>query len=153
MRDYYAEYVGEKNGNTSGSRVSKVSKGDEEGKSNAFDTFDTEQSDVNQKKFSLEELLENSEMREQFEFEIEERTAVLVYESGMPETEAIVAARENVKQVWFGLFKEDCCFNADKNVGKITKEQHCSNCNLEMDLIEDGNLWFCPFGCESRKAE
>jgi hypothetical protein len=28
---------------------------------------------------------------------------------------------------------------------------HCSNCALPMQLINDGNLWFCPFGCESRK--
>jgi hypothetical protein len=29
---------------------------------------------------------------------------------------------------------------------------HCSNCNLAMKLIENGKLWFCPLGCESRKA-
>jgi len=29
---------------------------------------------------------------------------------------------------------------------------HCSNCNLQMNLIDDGNLWFCPLGCESREA-
>jgi hypothetical protein len=28
----------------------------------------------------------------------------------------------------------------------------CSNCTLPMELINDGTLWFCPFGCESRKA-
>ncbi len=28
----------------------------------------------------------------------------------------------------------------------------CSNCGLPMELIENGKLWFCPFGCESRKA-
>ncbi len=27
----------------------------------------------------------------------------------------------------------------------------CSNCTLAMNLINDGNLWFCPLGCESRK--
>ncbi len=27
----------------------------------------------------------------------------------------------------------------------------CRNCNLAMDLIEDGKLWFCPVGCESRE--
>ena len=30
---------------------------------------------------------------------------------------------------------------------------HCSNCNLAMKLIENGKLWFCPFGCESKKAK
>jgi hypothetical protein len=28
----------------------------------------------------------------------------------------------------------------------------CSNCGLEMNLIENGKTWFCPFGCESRNA-
>jgi hypothetical protein len=28
---------------------------------------------------------------------------------------------------------------------------HCSNCALPMQLINGGNLWFCPFGCESQK--
>lgn len=28
----------------------------------------------------------------------------------------------------------------------------CSNCDLEMNLIENNTLWFCPLGCESRKA-
>ncbi len=30
---------------------------------------------------------------------------------------------------------------------------HCSNCTLPLQLINDGTLWFCPFGCESRNAE
>ncbi len=28
----------------------------------------------------------------------------------------------------------------------------CSNCTLAMQLINDGELWFCSFGCESREA-
>lgn len=28
----------------------------------------------------------------------------------------------------------------------------CSNCGLAMDLINDGKLWFCRLGCESRKS-
>ena len=28
----------------------------------------------------------------------------------------------------------------------------CSNCASPMQLIDNGNLWFCPLGCESRKA-
>lgn len=28
----------------------------------------------------------------------------------------------------------------------------CSNCNLEMKLIENNTLWFCSMGCESRKV-
>jgi len=29
----------------------------------------------------------------------------------------------------------------------------CSNCTLPLQLINDGTLWFCPFGCESREKE
>jgi hypothetical protein len=29
---------------------------------------------------------------------------------------------------------------------------HCSNCALPLQLINEGNLWFCPFGCQSQKA-
>ena len=25
----------------------------------------------------------------------------------------------------------------------------CSNCNLPMNLIDDGKVWFCPIGCQS----
>ncbi len=28
----------------------------------------------------------------------------------------------------------------------------CSNCGLQMNLIENGELWFCPLGCESRNV-
>lgn len=28
---------------------------------------------------------------------------------------------------------------------------NCSKCDLEMMLIENNTLWFCPFGCESQK--
>ncbi len=28
----------------------------------------------------------------------------------------------------------------------------CSNCTQPLQLINDGTLWFCPFGCESREA-
>jgi len=29
---------------------------------------------------------------------------------------------------------------------------NCSNCDLEMIFVENENIWFCPLGCESRKA-
>jgi hypothetical protein len=29
---------------------------------------------------------------------------------------------------------------------------HCSNCALPMQIIDNGNLWFCPLGCESQKV-
>lgn len=28
---------------------------------------------------------------------------------------------------------------------------HCSNCALPMRIIDNGSLWFCPLGCQSRK--
>ncbi len=33
-----------------------------------------------------------------------------------------------------------------------TLSLHCSNCTQPMQLIDGGNLWFCPLGCESREA-
>jgi hypothetical protein len=48
---------------------------------------------------------------------------------------------------------------AQKEIVRVWKRQliealspKCSNCTLAMELIENGKLWFCPFGCESRKA-
>ena len=29
----------------------------------------------------------------------------------------------------------------------------CQTCTLPMKLIDDGKLWFCPFGCQSREVE
>lgn len=29
----------------------------------------------------------------------------------------------------------------------------CPNCKQAMQIIEDGKLWLCPFGCESQKAK
>jgi hypothetical protein len=29
----------------------------------------------------------------------------------------------------------------------------CSNCTLPMQLINDGELWFCPFGCETENRD
>ncbi len=29
----------------------------------------------------------------------------------------------------------------------------CSNCTMPMNLIENGNLWFCGFGCESKETK
>jgi hypothetical protein len=27
---------------------------------------------------------------------------------------------------------------------------HCTNCTSAMQIINNGRLWFCPLGCESR---
>ncbi len=29
----------------------------------------------------------------------------------------------------------------------------CSNCTLPLQLINDRELWFCPFGCQSLEVE
>ena len=29
----------------------------------------------------------------------------------------------------------------------------CEHCESAMKLIENGKLWFCPLGCESKKAQ
>jgi hypothetical protein len=30
---------------------------------------------------------------------------------------------------------------------------HCSNCGLPMELINDGEVWFCGLGCETKKRD
>jgi hypothetical protein len=29
----------------------------------------------------------------------------------------------------------------------------CSNCALPMQIIDNGELWFCPFGCETKERD
>ncbi len=48
---------------------------------------------------------------------------------------------------------------AQKEIVRVWKRQliealspKCSNCNLAMNLIENGKLWFCPLGCESKET-
>lgn len=36
-----------------------------------------------------------------------------------------------------------------EKTGNIKLFPRCSNCELEMTLIENNTLWFCPLGCES----
>ncbi len=36
-----------------------------------------------------------------------------------------------------------------KNIEILPK---CSNCDLEMNLIENNTLWFCPLGCEKQNV-
>ncbi len=31
--------------------------------------------------------------------------------------------------------------------------QKCTNCALPMQIVDDGELWFCPFGCSSQKRQ
>ena len=102
MRDYYAEYIGKKSENMTETELTKLTKAE----NNPFVSFVSEQTDVNLKKFCLDDLLKNVEMKEQFEFEIEERTAIMIFDGGMSEAEAIKLARENVKQTWLAHFGE-----------------------------------------------
>ena len=37
-----------------------------------------------------------------------------------------------------------------ENYRKNGSSPKCSNCGLEMNLIENNTLWFCPLGCEKR---
>ena len=106
MKDYYADFLIKNSENIPESKVSKVSKGSFEGENGAFDTFDTECSDVYLKIFSLDELLENDELREQFEFEVEERTAIMIFDGEMLESEAATFARANVERIWLSLFAD-----------------------------------------------
>lgn len=106
MRDYYAEYIGRKSENISETKVSKVSKGKTEKEKEAFDTFDTEHTDINQKNVCLDDLLKNDEMKAQFEFEVKERTAIMIFDGGLSEIEASKLSRENVTQTWFNLFSD-----------------------------------------------
>ncbi len=39
-----------------------------------------------------------------------------------------------------------------KNYRKIESSPKCSNCDLEMNLIENNTLWFCPLGCEKQNV-
>ncbi len=32
-----------------------------------------------------------------------------------------------------------------------TLSPKCANCTLAMQIINNGELWFCPLGCESQK--
>ncbi|HRH40362.1 MAG TPA: hypothetical protein PKY82_01870 [Pyrinomonadaceae bacterium] len=105
MKDYYAEFIEKKSVNITETKVSKVSKGHFESKKETFDTFDTERSRINQKKSFLESLLlSNSILCEQFNFEVEERTAIMIFDDGLPESEAINLAHQTTFQVWLELF-------------------------------------------------
>lgn len=100
MRDYYAEYIRKKSQNISETKVSKVSKGQFEDEKEAFDTFDTEHTDINQKIFCLESLLSADEdLREQFEFEVLERIAIMIFDGKIDEKEAIALARKETFRV------------------------------------------------------
>jgi hypothetical protein len=96
MRDYYAEYLEKNPEDKRESELTKLTKA----QNNPFVSFVSDQIGINQKVNSLDELLEDPEMRDQFEFEIEERTAILIYENELPEDEAKKSAQTIVEQVW-----------------------------------------------------
>ncbi|MEZ5427295.1 MAG: AAA family ATPase [Pyrinomonadaceae bacterium] len=88
--------------------------------------------------------------------------------------QSIKDASQNGK--WFWQLPEDAPEDAQKKQGEhlqlnntnktsytnnltedaqgVTSEhlRTCSNCNLEMKLVENGTLWFCPMGCGSIKV-
>lgn len=59
------------------------------------------------KRQKLETLFEtNAEMKEQFEFEVSERIAIMQYDGKLSEDEAQKLARKSTFQVWLSLFGE-----------------------------------------------
>ncbi len=103
MKDYYAEYLNKKNRNVLETLVPKVSKGVIQPLKEAFDT---KHPDEYSKKF-LENLFANSpDLRDQFEFEIQERIAFMTIDGGLPETEAEKAATETTTDIWLKIFTE-----------------------------------------------
>lgn len=61
------------------------------------------------------------------------------------------------KTIYHNNLSKDCQSNINGNVSKEIgnlrgNAPNCSKCGLEMSLIENGSLWFCTFGCESREA-
>jgi len=40
-----------------------------------------------------------------------------------------------------------------QHIAENNDSPKCSNCDLEMNLIENGETLFCPLGCESRKVK
>lgn len=51
-------------------------------------------------------LLENDELQEQFNFEVEERTAIMIFDGEINETEAERLALRNTLENWLSLFGE-----------------------------------------------
>lgn len=60
---------------------------------------------------------------------------------------------ETKSDLLLSVFDSVNLVDTSKTFEKKRTLPRCSNCNLEMILIENSALWFCPFGCESRKAE
>ena len=48
----------------------------------------------------------NPDLQEQFEFEVNERAAIMVFDGGLSETDAAILSREDVTRIWFSLFGE-----------------------------------------------
>ncbi len=59
------------------------------------------------RKIKLSSLLsENDALRKQFEFEVEERTAIMIFDGEVEETEANSLAFETKLEIWLSLFGE-----------------------------------------------
>ncbi|HXH68735.1 MAG TPA: hypothetical protein VNI60_00160 [Pyrinomonadaceae bacterium] len=59
------------------------------------------------RKIKLDSLLsENDALSEQFEFEVEERTAIMIFDGEVEETEANTLAFETTLEIWLSLFGE-----------------------------------------------
>ncbi len=71
---------------------------------------------------------------EDFAFEVTERESLLTITAKTPFEIYLFAVKDVTKKCFAELLSP-----------------HCSNCDLPMRIIDAGNLWFCPLGCESRK--
>jgi 1,2-phenylacetyl-CoA epoxidase catalytic subunit len=49
-------------------------------------------------------LMQNDELREQFQFEVAERTAIMIADGNIPEIEAVTLAEQTTAEMWKDLF-------------------------------------------------
>lgn len=84
--------------------VSKVAKGSSESTSETFDTFDTSILDDYPKNQTLADVLADHDQRTQYEYELEERAAVMEYDGGLDRDEAERRAKVEVDSIWLARF-------------------------------------------------
>jgi hypothetical protein len=137
MRDYYSEFVENKSGNTEETELTKLTKLTK-AQNTPFVSFVSEQTQANGINFNLDELLEKPELKAQFEFEVSERTSIMIFDGGLSETEAAERSLSYVVENWLSLFAEDI---------KGALPAKCASCGLELEHSADGLKPYCAMGC------
>ncbi len=66
---------------------------------------------------------------------------------------ALTKADKTQFEVVSSVFVSDQLRHMPEKTKNSRVSPNCSNCDLEMDLIETNSLWFCPLGCESRTTK